>query len=94
MYTIVNKIEYDIVSGVVYTPLYYISEDNTSGLVESINTDYDNSLGVWIEDNITDLESGVKDIEEFFITESIVYVARTISSTTQSLTELENKEDI
>lgn len=94
MYTIVNKIEYDIVSGVVYTPLYYISEDNTSGLVESINTDYDNSLGVWIEDNITDLESGVKDIEEFFITEPIVYVARTISSTTQSLTELENKEDI
>tara|TARA_R110000744_G_scaffold23126_2_gene58773 strand:- start:650 stop:934 length:285 start_codon:yes stop_codon:yes gene_type:complete len=94
MYTIVNKIEYDIVSGVVYTPLYYISEDNTSGLVESINTDYDNSLGVWIEDNITDLESGVKDIEEFFITEPIVYVARTNSTTTQSLTELENKEDI
>ncbi len=43
---------------------------------ESLNTDYDNSLGSWINSNLIGLESGKTLVSEFFETTPYVYHAK------------------
>ena len=84
MATIIDKIEY-INGGVVYTPVGY-SVDEV--LCDTINSDYDSTLGNWVETNKTDLESGVKSISEFFDSIPVVHIAKTGTNYDVSLPEI------
>jgi hypothetical protein len=84
-YCIVSKVEC-IGGKVTYTPIKYIQ--NNESLCNTINSDYDSTLGDWVETNKTELEAGTKQVSEFFDTTPIVHFAREYSSTNQDLTEL------
>ena len=90
MATIIDKIEY-INGGIVYTPVGY-SVDEV--LCDTINSDYDSSLGSWLETNKTDLESGVKSISEFFDSTSVVHIAKTGTSYDVSLPEIKDINEL
>ncbi len=84
MYFIINKIEYKNES-VVYTPIGY-----TTDLIfrDEINNSYESTMGIWIENNKNELESGEIDISVFFETNPVVYVAKTYSDTNDGLNEI------
>lgn len=83
MYTIISKIEYS--GGVIYTPIGYTTD---STFINTINTDYQSSLGNWIETNKAALESGAVNTSEFFVDTPIVHSAMTTSSSVEGLTEI------
>jgi hypothetical protein len=80
-YNIISKIEY-IDGEVRYTPIGYTLDMND---VNIINNQYDNTLGLWVEENKTELENGTKSIGEFFSIVSIVYVARYITTSVEGM---------
>lgn len=84
MFTIINEI--GMVDGqIVYNQLgYTLSTDN----INTININYDNTLGVWIETNKEELEAGTKDISEFFEVTPSILIARTIVSNNEGLNEI------
>lgn len=84
MATIISKIEY-INGSVVYTPVGY-SVDEV--LCDTINADYDSSLGNWVETNKADLESNVKSISEFFASTPFVHIAKTVTNYDVSLPQI------
>ena len=84
MTTIISKIEY-INGGVVYTPVGY-SVDEV--LCDTINADYDSSLGNWVETNKADLENNLKSISEFFDSTPFVHIAKTGTNYDVSLPEI------
>ena len=84
MATIIDKIEY-INGGVVFTSIGYCVDD---AIISQINSDYDSTLGNWVEINKTDLESGVKSISEFFNLTPIIHVAKTGTNYDVSLPEI------
>ena len=90
MATIISKIEY-INGGIVYTPVGY-SVDEV--LCDTINSDYDSTLGNWVETNKTDLESGVKSISEFFDSTAFVYIAKTGTNYDVSLPEIKDINEL
>jgi hypothetical protein len=90
MYTIINKIEM-INSVMTYTAVGYTTNTND---IDTINSNYDSTLGSWIESNKTELENGVKLISDFFNTTPKVHVARTTVSLTGDLIEITNINDL
>ena len=90
-FCIVSRIEY-IDSKVTFTQIGYI-EDNES-LCEQINSDYDSTLGAWVETNKSDLESDAKSISEFFDSTPIVFDAKTVSSRTNSLPRINDISEL
>jgi len=84
MATIIDKIEY-INGGVVFTPIGYCVDD---AIISQINSDYDSTLGNWVEINKTDLESGIKSISEFFDSITVVHIAKTGTNYDVSLPEI------
>lgn len=91
MYCIVNRVEY-IDGSVVYTPIGHII--NNEDLCNQINSDYDSTLGAWVETNKSDLESGSLNISIFFDSTPIVYIARTISNNDHGLPEITQISDL
>ena len=80
MIVIINKIEY-INNQLLYTPIGY-TEDQS--IVDSINQEYDLTLGDWIDTNISSLSNGYSaDI----LNNNIAYIARTYI-TNDSISEL------
>jgi hypothetical protein len=71
MYIIVNRIEL-INNEVKFTPVGYITSENDAN---TINTNYENSLGIWLKNNVTELTNGTKSISEYFALNPIVYSA-------------------
>lgn len=70
-YYIVNKITC-VNNDLVYTPIGYTTNEEERN---SINTNYDNTLGSWIENNKSNLENGTISISVFFETTTFVYSA-------------------
>lgn len=50
---------------------YCESEDDAN----HFNTDYENTFGTWIKDNIEQLSSGEITVSEYFVNDPIVYSA-------------------
>ena len=71
MYIIVNKIEF-INSEVKYTPIGYVTLKSDAN---TINTNYANGLGSWINSNLIELTNNTNSIEEYFILNPISYSA-------------------
>jgi hypothetical protein len=90
-FCIVSKVEYTG-GKVTYTPVNFIQ--NNEPLCMAINNDYDNTLGAWVETNKDDLESGAKQVSEFFDTTPYVHFAKETSSTSNNLTELTDINDL
>ena len=71
MYNIISKIEF--INGTVeHTPIGYtinVSDYN------SINSNYESTLGDWLRTNKTDLESGNIPVSDYFNNNPICYVA-------------------
>jgi hypothetical protein len=82
--TIIHKVEY-VTDKVVFTPIGYTT--NTTD-INTINSDYDSTLGAWIDTNKSALEAASKNISEFFAGTSYVHVARTEASNTTGLSEI------
>lgn len=74
MITIISKIELDSNGYLKYTDVGYTE---SSDVTNSINEEYDITLGKFIGENRTKLEIGVVDIHSFFDSTSFVYEART-----------------
>lgn len=56
--------------------------------IDIINSNYDSTLGNWIETNKIDLESNILSISEFFNSNPKVYIARTSVSLIDNLPEI------
>ena len=74
MTTIISKIELLEGQFLKYTDIGY-TEDNE--LINSINENYDNSLGLFLGENRTKIEIGIVTLNEFFDTVEYVNEART-----------------
>lgn len=79
---VIHKIEW-VTDKVVFTPIGY-SLDST--FCDTINADYDSTLGSWVTTNMVDLEASTTSISDFFGTTPIVHVARTHVTSTDGLT--------
>lgn len=82
--TIIDKTE--IIQGVlIYTTFGYTSDNS---IIDTINSDYDLTLGKWIVDNKTDLINGTITLSDY---EGVIgYVARTTVTNIDGLTEITN----
>lgn len=84
IYTIINKTE--IIQGVlIYTPFGYT---NDNSIIDTINSDYDLTLGQWIEDNKTALNNATITLSDY--EGGSRYVARTTATNIEGLTEITN----
>jgi hypothetical protein len=83
-YTVINKVEY-VTDKVVFIPIGYTT--NTTD-INTINSDYDSTLGAWIDTNKSALEAASKNISEFFGGTSYVHVAREVTNYTDGMTEI------
>jgi hypothetical protein len=71
-YYIINKVHV-INGGVVHTPIGFTLNIND---VDTLNNNFDNTLGVWINANKSDLEQGIIQPTVFFESIPEVFYAR------------------
>ena len=72
-YYLVHKIEL-ISDAVTYTPIGYVNDLSDCDVV---NSNYDSTLGSWVDVNKTSLESGATTMSDFFDSTPLVLIART-----------------
>ena len=89
-YTIISKVEF-IGGNVRYTEVGYTADEV---LCNTINSDYESTLGAWVETNKSELESGTKFISEFFDGTPYVHVARTRVDYETDLPEITNIDQL
>ena len=70
-YFIINKIQL-VDGGIKYTPIGYTTDSEES---VSLNTNYENTLEVWLSTNTEGLEAGTTLLSEFFDITPTVYSA-------------------
>jgi hypothetical protein len=83
MTTIITKIELETIDTLKHTETAYTTDTN---IVNQINTNYDQGLGVFLAENRTALENGTITIDSFFVGgTAYVYEARMIVDTVEGL---------
>tara|TARA_R100001530_G_C4173128_1_gene117247 strand:+ start:209 stop:496 length:288 start_codon:yes stop_codon:yes gene_type:complete len=83
MITIITKIELETVDTLKHIEFAYTTDTN---IVDDVNTNYDQSLGVYLAENRTALENGTLTIDSFFVNGvTYVYEARMIVDTIEGL---------
>ncbi len=85
-YCIVEKIE-NSRGELKYTPIGYTTDMN---ICDEINSNYNSTLGAWINDNMEGLESKAINASYYFDTNPPVYTATVESTSTDGLEEITN----
>ena len=87
MTTIITKIELETVDTLKHTETAYTTDTN---IVNQINTNYDQGIGVFLAENRTGLENGSITIDGFFVGGvTYVYEARMVAETIEGLDLIE-----
>lgn len=80
-YFIVNKVE--LIDGVMtYTPIGYTTSENEAS---TINSNFNSSLGSFIEENKNELQSGSILLSDFFDDTPLVNYAEQITTSVQGM---------
>jgi len=82
MITIIRKVELGENNETITTDVGYTTNKS---LIDSINIDYDSSLGKFFGENLTKLDNNVVSISDFFDVTSFVYRATTQVSSLEGL---------
>lgn len=80
-YCIIYKVEF-VDGEVAHTPVGYTTNEEDC---HTLNSNYDSTLGDWIQSNISDLENGSKTMGDFFQNTPYVHHARAKASTIEGL---------
>lgn len=93
MVTIINKIELEEDNNLLYTEIGYVIDQD---IIDDINIQYDETLGMFLARNLTNLEKGNVDINSFFNDIPFVYEARTLINDIGDLNliEIKNLKDL
>jgi len=75
MITIISKIELEENNNLLYTEVGYTEDQNVT---DSLNIQYDETLGQFLAKNRTKLQNKTITISDFFVEVSFVYEARTM----------------
>ena len=82
MITIIRKVELGENNETITTDVGYTTDKS---LIDSINIDYDSSLGKFFGENLTKLDNNVVSISDFFDVTSFVHRATTQVSSLEGL---------
>ena len=81
MYYIINEIEI-IDEELKYTPIgYTLNEEDR----DTLNANYDNTLGMWLKLNVYELSTGIKHISDYFTTSDVIYSANTQTTSIEGM---------